>query len=145
MANRDDNPVLITSIAGLGRASHRPGSYDHWLYLGKNVEQRNHVESLLGAKSRWPLGEKLHQVASELRQPFLDIVSEIGQNQPTQIGWWSSTFSWRVWGASDLFLLVCYLGLAKAVTQEATAEGTGLLVVVEDPWLLRSYFSTPGV
>ena len=137
MANRDDGPVVITSIAGLKRASRRSGSYDHWLYLGKNVEQRNRVESLLGTENRWRLGEKLHQVASELRQPFLDFVSEIGQNQTDQIGWWSSTFSWKVWGASDFFLLVCYLGLARAVTQKATASGTRLLVIVEDPWLLR--------
>ena len=137
MENRDDNPVVITCIAGLSRASRQPGSYDHWLYLGKNVDQRNHVESLLGAESRWTLGEKLHQVASELRQPFLDFVADIGLNQTNEVAWWSSTFSWKVWGASDLFLLVCYLGLIRDVTQEATAEGTGLLVVVEDPWLLR--------
>lgn len=144
MANREDNPVVITSIAGLSRASRRRDSYDQWLYLGKNVEQRNHVEFLLGAENRWRLGERLHQVASELRQPFLDFVSEIGQNQTNRISWWSSTFSWKVWGASDLFLLVCYLGMARAITQEAISRGTRLLVVVEDPWLLRQLKENSG-
>ena len=129
--------MVITSIAGLSRALRWQGSYDRWLYLGKDVKQRNRVESLLGAENRWRLGESLHQVASDLRQPFLDFVSEVGRNQKNQVGWWSSTFSWKVWGASDLFLLVCYLGLARAVTQEATANGTRLLLVVEDSWLLR--------
>ena len=137
MTNREDHQMVITSIAGLSRASRRPGSYDRWLYLGKDVNQRNRVESRLGTENQWRLGEGLHQVASDLRQPFLDFVSEVGRNQTNQVGWWSSTFSWKVWGASDLFLLVCYLGLARAVTQEAAANGTRLLMVVEDSWLMR--------
>ena len=137
MANKGDYPTTISSIAGLSRVSRRTGSYDRWLYLGKDTRQRDRIESILGSESRWQLGESLHQVASKLRQPFLDFVTDVGRNQTNQVGWWSSTFSWKVWGASDLFLLVCYLDLARKVSQEAMASGTRLLLVVEDSWLLR--------
>ena len=139
MATHEDNPRIITSIKGLNRASRWSDSYDNWLYLGKDINQRERVESILGAESRWILGESLHRVAAELRQPFLDLVADIGQNQSNQIGWWSSTLSWKVWGASDLFLLVCYLGLARSVSQEATSRGNRLMLVVEDFWLLRQF------
>lgn len=95
------------------------------------------MESLFGTECRWELGEKFHRITAALRQPFLDFVAEVGVLQKDPVIWWSTRFSWKIWTASDLFLLVCYLHLAKQAIEEAKAQGIPLLIVVEDPWLLR--------
>lgn len=114
-----------------------PGS--QWIYLGKATTGCARIARVLGETARLPLGDRLHTVAEELRQPFLDFVAGIGALQRDLLGWYASTFAWKNWGASDLFLLICYEHLAARLVGEGT-EGRGqLLIVVEDPWLYRQF------
>ncbi len=134
----DQSPrAIVVPVRRLRRANILSDPNARWIYLGKDVEKRQHIEALLGSARRYPLGAKLHEVAAGLRQSFLDLVSEVGARQDESITWWSSAFAWKSWAASDLFLLVCYLRLAQEVVLEAVKEGPPLLVVVEDPWLYR--------
>ena len=106
-----------------------------WLYLGKDLTQREPLSQLLGEKNLLPLDGRLHRIAEKLRQPFLDFIAELGRIQKDQLGWWSSTCSWKNSTASDLFLLICYEHLVSELLSE---EGDGpLIIVVEDAWLYR--------
>ncbi len=115
----------------------RCGKGDHWLYLGKDVHQRQRVGEVLGLEKLWPLEDRLHRVASTLRQPFLDFVAMAGEGQRDAIAWRSSAIAWKSWGASDLFLLVCYLRVGIDVIQEAVSRHLSLVLIVEDPWLFE--------
>ncbi|HBH04305.1 MAG TPA: hypothetical protein DDZ42_20735, partial [Candidatus Rokubacteria bacterium] len=108
-----------------------------WFYLGKDLRTRRRLGARLGAERRAWLGDRLHAAARELRQPFLDFVARVGAVQSDRIAWWSTTFSWKVWGASDVFLLICYLIVAERLVEDAVSRKEPILIVVEDPWLLR--------
>ena len=132
---KQDHLVLVTCLRGLKRLPQGEITYRRWLYLGKDVKRTRRVEWMLGKEHRWECGEKLHQAAANLRQPFLDFVADIGAQQRDQLSWWSSRFSWKMWTASDLFLLICFLSVAQEIIQEAISRKIGLLLVVEDCWL----------
>lgn len=134
---KQNDRVVVTCLSGLTRLPERRITHRRWLYLGKDVKGKSRVESLLGPENRWQCGEKLRQAAKNLRQPFLDFVAEVGVHQRDRISWWSSRFSWKMWTNSDLFLLLCYLCVAQEVIQEALRRRIGLLLVVEDRWLLH--------
>ncbi len=108
-----------------------------WLYLGKDRNLRNQLAQQMGEARRLPLQGRFHTAAAALRQPYLDFVAEVGSRQHNPRIWWSTRFSWKIWTASDFFLLTCYLKVAEQVAQEALEQGSALLIVVEDPWLLR--------
>ena len=112
----------------------REGRAD-WLYMGKQVEARARVEAALTAQRRQKLGTELQRVAAEARVPFLDFVGEVGALQSNSMVWWSTSFSWKNWGASDLFLLVCYLKVAEEACKKAIQTRSKLLLLIEDPWL----------
>lgn len=141
-------PVIVTSAAAVIRRG-VPSIAAHWVYLGKDVRTRGRVESILGPARLQPLDGRLHRIAADLRQPFLDFVAEIGSTQLDALTWWSTTLSWKVWGASDLFLLTCYLRLANDLIGDAVAGRTSLILVIEDAWLLvqirRNWSGNPVV
>ena len=91
----------------------------------------------MGAGSRVRLKDRLHRITADLRQPFLDLVADIGGRQRDPLGWWSSALSWKSSAASDLFLLISYFRLAETLIQEARATRDSLLLIVEDPWLFQ--------
>ena len=119
-----------------GLAWARQNSAD-WLYLGKQVKPREVVRVALGTEGQKHLGTRLHRIAADLRDPFLLFVSRLGDLQKNSVRWWSTSFSWKNWGASDLFLLICYSRLAEEVVSEAAGTGIPLLVQIEDPWLFQ--------
>lgn len=106
-----------------------------WVYLGKDLHRRQQVAGVLDEKRRLVLGDRLQKVAERLRQPFLEFIANLGKMQADQIGWWSSSCSWKSMGRSDLFLLVCYQHLVDELLHEL--DGRRLLIVIEDPWLFR--------
>lgn len=118
------------------RVTQSPGTAC-WIYLGKNVEPYRWVRQCLGAENERFYDAKLRETSGELWQPFLDFVEAVGAQQKDALTWWSTRFSWKIWTASDLFLLVCYLAVAESCAEEAGRERLSLLIVVEDRWLLR--------
>ncbi|MBI1952757.1 MAG: hypothetical protein HYS41_01370 [Candidatus Omnitrophica bacterium] len=129
-------PIVVTSPAHLRRALRGRTDFKQWLYLGKNVRFRAQAQAALGL-APWDSAQKLHETARALRQPFLDLVAQVGAGQEDPITWWSTRLSWKMWIASDLFLLACYLHLAHDEVTQAIKRHEALLIVVEDPWLLR--------
>jgi len=110
---------------------------ERWIYLGKEVGAYRRTRQRLRAENEWSYEELLQEKAEGLRRPFLDFVARIGAKQKDPVTWWSTRFSWKLWTASDLFLLTCYLAVAEEVIAQAQTKGAALRVVVEDPWLLR--------
>lgn len=107
----------------------------YWVYLGKNLDERDSLVSSLGEKGLLPLNDRLHRIAERLRQPFLNCIANLGRMQSDQLGWWSSSCSWKDGGRSDLFLLVCYEHLIDELREEWKDRDRPIVVIVEDPWL----------
>jgi len=126
--------VVIAPVSRLRRLVFLLEPDARWVYLGKNIEKRIRVETLLGSVRKFPLGGRLHGATGSLRQPFLDFVGEVGARQRDSITWWSTAFSWK---SSDLFLLVCYLGLTQDLIREAGEGKRQLIILVEDAWLFN--------
>jgi len=120
-----------------------------WVYLGKDLQQRERVSRTLGGSELFPLYDRLHAIAERLRQPFLDFIADLGKMQTDQLGWWSSSCAWKNAGRSDLFLLICYECLVDDLLRETGQKDLTLIVVIEDPWLFRQlrslYASFPNV
>ncbi len=89
------------------------------------------------------VGEAVTRVATEMKQPFLDWIADMGRSQKDQVNWWASSLASSSPLASDLFLLVCYTRLVQEWLH-TDREGPLRLVIVEDPWLaltLRRQFA----
>lgn len=127
-----------TGIAGLSSLRSRPKQERHipWVYLGARLDSRNEADRILGAVNRLPLADLLADAQARLRRPFLDLVADVGEAQTDPLGWWSSRLSWKLWAASDLLLLICFMSIARDLERSGKEKGTPLLIVVEDPWLL---------
>lgn len=94
-----------------------------WCYLGKDVVARRKISRVLGEKRRFLLTDRLHGIATKLRQPFLDYIAELGRTQRNSVIWWASRFASKSPFQTDFFLLVCYKALATELIR-ATAEST---------------------
>lgn len=129
--------LIVYSIDAAQRLSAQEVGGRAWLYLGKNLVRREGFVSRFGEKGLLPLGERLHELAGKLWQPFLDFIADLGTRQTDRLGWWSSSCSWRDAGASDLFLLICYEHLIEQLSRERQGISPPLFLVVEDPWLFR--------
>lgn len=106
-----------------------------WHYLGSDPVARGLLADRLGRPPS-PVAGLLRAASERLRGPFLDLVAELGRSAPDPAAWWAGTLSWKSWDASDLFLLCCYLDACVRLS-EAKGGAAPLVVVVEDPWLLR--------
>lgn len=110
------------------------GEGAEWCYLGTDAERRSSVVKALAFAREVPIGEALTRLAHEIKQPFLDWISEAGAYQPDATVWWGSTLASTSPLQTDLFLLVCYAELVRSWAHE-TAGTTRRVVVVENPWL----------
>ena len=135
--------VLITDPRTLSRGT--PPDPSPWVYLGTDLEQRARAGRILGEKRRVEIGGRLSAAMTALRRPFQDLIAEIGAGQEDTLGWWSSRLSWRMWTTSDLFLLTCYSSVARDLIRETESSGGKLVIVVEDPWLLKQMGGKAGL
>lgn len=101
-----------------------------WMFLCQDylrlLEWQNAVGSLA---DHIEIGGALNQVAGELRQPFLDLITELGRRH-NSIAWWASRLSERNTMVSPLFLYCCYLKVA----QQALESTSGTLCVISESW-----------
>src|SRR4030067_1530979 len=79
-----------------------------WLYLGKDIKQRENISRILGRENRYLMGNLLQEIAHRERQPFLDFIAELGLRQKNKRHWWASNIAYRSPLVSDFFLLWCY-------------------------------------
>ena len=106
-----------------------------WCYIGKEVLERERISQVLGESSRFYLRDRLQKTAEELRQPFLDIVADLGKHQKDMINWWASRFASRSPFQTDFFLLLCYKALVDKIVKEYERGRGSICIFVEDPWL----------
>jgi len=141
--------AVICTIDAVSGFSHQEKRDCAWVYLGKDLRRKERIAGLLGEKGLVSLGARLHEVSVRLRQPFLDFVADLGKIQTDQLGWWSSSCSWKDVGASDLFLLICYEHLVEHLVRDHQGDASHLFIVVEDSWLFRqlmdAYGQHPGI
>lgn len=111
-----------------------PPSHDGpWLFLAQDYLALRRWEAAL-AGERLRSGQALRDVAERLRQPFLDLVGELGRRHGSR-AWWASPVSERNTLVSPLFLRCCYLRLAL---EEAARSDGELLVVCESVAVLAT-------
>ena len=108
-----------------------------WSFMGVNSSLRERTIKLLGSESRHCYAEELQQVCKKQKQPFLDLIAEIGEKQNKT--WWATEIAYKSPYTSDLFLNYCFLMLIK---QWIENQVTKRIVVVENAWLLKSCFAT---
>ena len=113
-----------------------------WCYIGKNVLVTAKIAAAVGKEKRFYLGDRLHNVAEELRQPFLDFVACLGKHQKNKVNWWASRFASRSPFQTDFFLLLCYKTLVENIVKECKEEKRAICIFVEDPWLFLDLKNT---
>src|SRR5438552_723032 len=82
----------------------------------RQLEWQNAVGSLAEAIE---IGANLNQIARDLRQPFLDLITELGRRH-NSIAWWASRVSERNTMVSPLFLYCCYLKMAQQALESTS-------------------------
>lgn len=128
--------ITVTDLRGAFRSRSPLPEGTRWVFLGKNVQARLELACRWGTPPAG-IGRQLQEKARALRQPMLDLVARIGLHPYDPLTWWSTRFSWKMAGASDFFLLACYQAVALELAESSRREKSPLLLVVEDPWLLR--------
>lgn len=118
------------------------GDEGSWVYLGKDTRKRDRVARTLLSERRISLESRLHEIAKNLRRPFLNFVGDLASHQRDIVRWCTTTLAWKSWAASDFFLLLCYLRLAIDLIQEAALHGNSLTLVIEDRWLFEQLRET---
>lgn len=127
--------LIVTTPAQAVRAAQSIAdrAFD-WCYFGTDLSRRAAMAAVLPG-ARWiHIGDAVTRVATEMKQPFLDWIADIGRSHNNQVNWWASSLASSNPLASDLFLLVCYTRLVQEWLHP-DREGPLRLVVVEDPWL----------
>lgn len=107
----------------------------NWCYIGKNVNVREKIADIFGKKNMFCLKDRLHKIAEELRQPFLDFVANVGRLQKNKLNWWASRFASKSPFQTDFFLLFCYEKLIGNIIKEIYDKMGSICIVVEDHWL----------
>lgn len=105
-----------------------------WCYLGKDVTKREKVAEILGEETRLYLKDRVHKIAGQLSQPYLDFVTQLGKEQKDQLNWWASKFASKSHLQMDFFLQMCYKLLAIELLKQKI-DGDRLVIFIEDPWL----------
>lgn len=124
--------TLPSKIKRIQRMINKPAS---WCYIGKNVNIRQKIANVFGDETLFHFKDRLHRIAGELRQPFLDFVADVGRIQEDKLNWWASRFASRSPFQTDFFLLLCYERLVEKIIQEVYNKTGSMCIIVENPWL----------
>lgn len=124
--------TLPGEIKRIQKMINKPAS---WCYIGKNVNIREKIANVFGDETLFHFKDRLHRIAGELRQPFLDFVADVGRMQEDKLNWWASRFASRSPFQTDFFLLLCYERLVEEIIQEVYNRAGSICIIVEDPWL----------
>lgn len=117
------------------KALQSTGDITRWCYIGKNAIEREKIAGTIGEDKRFYLKDRLHRIAEEFRQPYLDFVAGLGKHQKNALSWWSSRFASKSPLQTDFFLLLCYRVLIDNVIKEFTKKKQSIGIFVEDPWI----------
>jgi hypothetical protein len=112
-----------------------------WCYLGTEITLKSKIAGVLSGQRRIDIAEDLNRVAYEIKQPFLDWISEMGARQKDALRWWASTLASKSPLQTDFFVLICYAELVESWLNEGRNVSLRI-VVVENPWLMRVFRKT---
>jgi hypothetical protein len=107
-----------------------------WCYLGKDSRARRKIAKTLHPHPEADIADDLNAIAAELRQPFVDWIARLGQQQTDPLRWWASRLSARSPLQTDFFLLVCYRVACHSWHKDPSTS-INRIIVIEDPWLHR--------
>lgn len=100
----------------LDKVSGRPF---HWVYLGANIGEYQRVVKTFGVfGSLLDTTEQFHKAAEKLRNPYLDLIYDIGQTEQS-LQWWITSLSYRSPSTSNAFRHSCYLRVALNLASDA--------------------------
>lgn len=101
-----------------------------WLFLCQDYLRLLEWQSVLSPLAdHLDVSPLLSRAARQLRQPFLDLITELGRRY-NSIAWWASRLSERNTMVSPLFLYCCYL----QVGQDVLENTQGALCVIGENW-----------
>jgi hypothetical protein len=104
-----------------------------WVYCGVDSNVREAVKSILGSENRFFFAQDLQRLCLLKKEEFLNWVTCWEKDQDMIIGI-GSLIAYKSPLGSDLFLNYCYMLL----TQEWIKEDRKMLIVLENPWLLKA-------
>jgi hypothetical protein len=83
-----------------------------WAFFGKSFSHAIEIEDLLGGfGKKFESGDKLQEIARELRQPYIDYIGKLSIENHS-LTWWLSSVSEKNPFISTSFLNICYTKLA---------------------------------
>lgn len=102
-----------------------------WAYLGQSVGSFHQAErAFQGSGDPLDTSDRFHEVAEDLRGPYLAYLYDLGRELDS-LRWWISTLSCRSGYTSKTFHHACYLRVALDVLKSRDS-GKSLVLVVED-------------
>jgi len=91
-------------------------------------------ENALGKSNRISYAELIPDVSKQLRQPFIEWVSELGKPFGNSLDWWMTPLGGRVVMQTPIYLYLCYIFILKSILEKQNRSET--LVVVCEDWSL---------
>lgn len=107
---------------------------DRWAYIGRDYLRLRLWERELRGAHRIETGAEFHELAQQLRQPFLQWLRQPG-SAAADPAWWCSPLSETNTLRENLFQKLCGLALAKKLVQDHGGER--FLLVVESEALIE--------
>ena len=106
-----------------------------WIYFGQDFFDLMRWESILGKAGRISYADLIPDFSRQLRQPFIEWVSELGKPFGNSLDWWMTPLAGRVVMQTPIFLYLCYVSILKCIL-EKQHEADTLVAVCEDWFLL---------
>jgi hypothetical protein len=111
-----------------------------WVYFGKNVKFGIELESDLGKKTRFGIGDLLQETARTYRQEYIDYIGELAKyaSKQQEMGcWWLTSLSEKNPFVSDVYLYFCYIKIFQNIT---TTIKNNLVIICEDGEIANSLY-----
>jgi len=111
--NKGSVIVATSAPSSLKRVQNNiSGGSFRWVYLGSNIEEFQRVSQTLGAQGSYlDTTELFHEAAKGLREPYLDLIYDMGRDM-NSLRWWVTSLSYRSPSTSNTFRHACYLRVA---------------------------------
>ncbi len=91
-----------------------------WAYLGEDVPRAIAIEQQFGQRGqRIEVAGELQNIALSLRQPYIDYIGRLSQEN-NSISWWISSLSEKNPFVSKTFLYTCYVRLCQTILHSSS-------------------------
>lgn len=115
-----------------------------WVYLGRNVPTALQIERWVGKGKRIQFANLLQNAASELREPYIEYVAQLGR-KIDEPDWWTSALSGKSPYVSQLFYYASCVRACQLLLEERQSEAGPLVLVAESEALRQSLHRNLGV